>query len=83
MLARELGADGILVNVVVPGITLTERVEKHITPDLAASRASGYPIKRLLPPDEVAPTMVFLASAKNTAVTGESVRASGGRPYPY
>lgn len=83
VLARELGADGILVNVVVPGITLTDRVAKHVTPDLEAARAAGYPIKRLLPPDEVAPTVVFLASALNTAVTGEIVRASGGRPYPY
>ncbi|MFT3696858.1 MAG: SDR family oxidoreductase [Kofleriaceae bacterium] len=83
VLARELGAEGILVNVVVPGITLTERVAKHVTPELEAARAAGYPIKRLLPPDEVAPTIVFLASALNTAVTGETIRASGGRPYPY
>lgn len=83
VLAREVGVDGILVNVVVPGITLTERVEKTATPELRDARAAGYPIKRLLPPDEVAPTVVFLSSAKNTAVTGEIVRASGGRPYPY
>ncbi len=83
VLARELGADGILVNVVVPGITLTDRVATHSTKETQAQRAAGYPIKRLLAPDEVAPTVVFLCSAKNTAVTGEIVRASGGRPYPY
>ena len=83
ILARELGAAGILVNVVVPGITLTDRMSRAIPAEIQAQRAAGYPIKRLLPPDEVAPTVVFLCSAANTAVTGEIIRASGGRPYPY
>ena len=83
IVAREAGADNVLANVVVPGITITERLAKHVTPELEAARAAGYPIKRLLAPDEVAPTVVFLCSGANTAVTGEIVRASGGRPYPY
>lgn len=83
VLARELGAAGILVNVVVPGVTLTERMAVAIPPEIQKQRAAGYPIKRLLPPEEVAPTVVFLCSALNTAVTGEIVRVSGGRPYPY
>jgi 3-oxoacyl-[acyl-carrier protein] reductase len=36
------------------------------------------PIRRLLPPGEVVPTIIFLCSAANTAVTGEIIRASGG-----
>jgi len=83
IVSREAGADNVLANVVVPGITITERIAKHVTPELHAARAAGYPIKRLLAPDEVAPTVVFLCSGANTAVTGEIVRASGGRPYPY
>lgn len=83
VLARELGAAGILVNVVVPGVTLTDRMAANIPAEIQQQRAAGYPIKRLLPPDEVAPTVVFLCSARNTAVTGEIIRASGGRPYPY
>lgn len=83
IVAREAGADNILANVVVPGITVTERTAKHSTPEQRAARGAGYPIKRLLGPEEVAPTVVFLCSALNTAVTGEIIRASGGRPYPY
>jgi len=30
-----------------------------------------------LPPEDVVPTIVFLCSAMNTAVTGEIIRASG------
>jgi 3-oxoacyl-[acyl-carrier protein] reductase len=36
------------------------------------------PIRRLLHAAEVVPTIVFLSSAANTAVTGEISRASGG-----
>lgn len=40
--------------------------------------AATSPIRRLLPPEEVVPTIVFLGSAANTAVIGEVIRASGG-----
>lgn len=79
-LARELGPAGILVNVVCPGLTLTDRVLASLPPAVAEQRAKAYPVRRLLPPEEVAPTIVFLCSGLNTAVTGEIVRASGGRP---
>jgi 3-oxoacyl-[acyl-carrier protein] reductase len=80
VLARELGPHGILTNVVVPGFTLTDKVSAHVSPELVAQRGKAYPVGRLLRPAEVAPTIVFLCSAANTAVTGEIVRASGGRP---
>ncbi|WP_437764554.1 SDR family oxidoreductase [Sorangium sp. So ce281] len=80
VLARELGPHGILTNVVVPGLTLTDKVSAQVSPELVAQRGKAYPVGRLLRPAEVAPTIVFLCSAANTAVTGEIVRASGGRP---
>lgn len=82
VLARELGPAGILVNVVVPGLTETDRVKDspRFTPEVREKRGKAYPIGRLLGPEEVAPTIAFLASGLNTAVTGEIVRASGGRP---
>jgi len=80
VLARELGGAGILSNVVVPGFTVTEKMRALAPPELLVQRGKAYPVGRLLPPEEVAPTIVFLCSAANTAVTGEVVRASGGRP---
>jgi NAD(P)-dependent dehydrogenase (short-subunit alcohol dehydrogenase family) len=79
-LARELGPHGILTNVVVPGLTLTDRLSAVLPPHVQEQRGKAYPVARLLPPEEVAPTIVFLCSSANTAVTGETVRASGGRP---
>jgi NAD(P)-dependent dehydrogenase (short-subunit alcohol dehydrogenase family) len=40
--------------------------------------AAASPIRRLLTAEELGPTIVFLASAANTAVNGELIRASGG-----
>ncbi|WP_437937226.1 SDR family NAD(P)-dependent oxidoreductase [Sorangium sp. So ce341] len=80
VLARELGPHGILTNVVVPGLTVTDRVSARASPDMLAQRGKAYPVGRLLGPEEVASTIVFLCSAANTAVTGEIIRASGGRP---
>lgn len=77
-LAKELGPAGILVNVVMPGATLTDRNRTMFPPEALEQLAQTSPIRRLLPPEEVAPTIAFLCSSANTAVTGEIVRASGG-----
>jgi 3-oxoacyl-[acyl-carrier protein] reductase len=77
-LALELGPAGILVNVVMPGLTLTESNVERFPPATLEPIAAATPLRRLLRPEEVAATVVFLGSAANTAVTGEIVRASGG-----
>ena len=77
-LARELGPAGILVNVVMPGFTLTERNAGRIPDERRRQVEQASPIRRILPPEEVVPSIVFLCSAVNTAVTGEILRASGG-----
>ncbi len=77
-LAKELGPAGILVNVVMPGLTLTERNAAELPAAAREQMEKASPIRRLLPPEEVVPQIVFLCSAMNTAVTGEIIRASGG-----
>jgi len=63
---------------VMPGLTLTERNSKMIPAAVRDSVAQTSPIRRLLTPEDVVPTIVYLCSAANTAVTGEIIRASGG-----
>jgi len=77
-LSIELGPAGILVNVVMPGLTLTEGMTARVPATFLKERAKASPIRRLLAPEEVVPMIVFLCSAANTAVTGEIIRASGG-----
>ncbi len=77
-LCKELGPAGILVNVVMPGPTLTERITTMLPAAVREERERTSPIRRLLGPEEVAPTIAFLCSGANTSITGEIIRASGG-----
>src|SRR6266700_4183506 len=73
-LAWELGPDGILVNVVAPGLTLTERARQTVPPDIADRFAARVPSRRLSGPDDLAALIVFLASAANHNMSGELLR---------
>jgi NAD(P)-dependent dehydrogenase (short-subunit alcohol dehydrogenase family) len=77
-LSKELGPAGILVNVVMPGLTLKDDSPVRLPDAVREAVEKTSPIRRLLRADEVVPTIVFLCSAVNTAVTGEIIRASGG-----
>ncbi len=73
-LAWELGRDGILVNVVAPGLTLTERVRESVPPEVAERFAARVPSRHLSAPEDLAGLIVFLASAANRNVSGEVLR---------
>jgi len=77
-LSRELGPFGILVNVVMPGFTLTEDQPVRVSPHHIERVAAELPLRRFPTPEEVASVIVFLASPANRIITGEIVRASGG-----
>lgn len=87
-LADELGPQGITVNTVHPGLTLTARTESSIQARAAAAGV-GYDemieqlgqansLKRLITADEVAALVSFLASPLSAAVTGAAIEAGGG-----
>jgi 3-oxoacyl-[acyl-carrier protein] reductase len=63
----------------MPGLTLTERVRTSFPRNVSERQAAALPIRRLVTPDELAAAVAFLGSAANAAITGEVVRASGGR----
>jgi len=73
-LAWELGGEGILVNVVAAGLTLTERVRDAVPAEIAAGFAARVPSRRLSTPEDLAGLIVFLGSAANGNVSGELVR---------
>lgn len=80
-LSWDLGADGILVNVLAAGLTLTERNQTMLPDELRASIAARVPLGRLSVPEEVTAPALFLTSAANTSITGEVIRegSSTGR----
>lgn len=77
-LFKELAPAGILTNVVMAGLTLTERVVDVVPAAMRDHVAEASPLKRLPGPEEVATTIAFLASAANTTVNGEILLSSGG-----
>lgn len=79
-LAAEFGADGILVNAVSPGFTITESVAAA-SETLAAYSAAAIPtriLKRDALAADVARVIFFLASPDSGFVTGQTIAADGG-----
>ncbi|MEZ7132393.1 SDR family NAD(P)-dependent oxidoreductase [Nonomuraea sp. AD125B] len=72
-LAWEAGRDGILVNVAVAGLTLTD-TRRPIPQSVLDEIAARTPSRRLSTADDMAALIVFLGSAANRNVTGELVR---------
>ena len=80
-LSRELGPRNIRVNAVAPGHTETEGTERIglVGSEAAANFAAQTPIgARFGKPEDIAPTVVFLASDDASWLTGERISASGG-----
>jgi NAD(P)-dependent dehydrogenase (short-subunit alcohol dehydrogenase family) len=77
-LASELGAFGITVNVVAPGLTLTDTVTNAVSPALLEKRRLQRAIQRHQMPDDVVGTILFLASSDSDFVTGQLINVDGG-----
>ncbi len=74
-IALETAQYGITVNCVAPGPTQTgwidEEFEKTIIPLI--------PMGKLIQPEDIAETILFLASEQARMITGQVIRVSGGR----
>ena len=83
VLTQSLGAEwakhGVLVNAVAPGPVETEGVlEIWKTPAMIERAAREVPLQRLGRPEEIAWTVIFVASDHANFMTGETVYVSGG-----
>lgn len=87
-LSTEVAAEGVTVNNIAPGYTLTERQD-----ELAAARAgtsgktkeeliemwaSQVPMRRLATAEEIAAAIAFLASERASYITGVTLQVDGG-----
>ena len=80
VMARELGDDGVRVNALAPGFTLTE-ASRELIPDADSYGVSRGAIKRSLQPEDIVGTAVFLASEASAMITGQTFVVDGGRQF--
>ena len=73
-IALEVAKYGITVNCIAPGPTQTgwinEELEKAVVPII--------PLSQLIQPEDIADTIIFLASRQAKMITGQVIKVSGG-----
>jgi NAD(P)-dependent dehydrogenase (short-subunit alcohol dehydrogenase family) len=77
-LARSYAAAGIRINAVAPGLVDTAMLRDDLADDLLQDLVEQVPLRRLAGPEEVAPSVVFLASEHAGYITGTTLNVSGG-----
>jgi NAD(P)-dependent dehydrogenase (short-subunit alcohol dehydrogenase family) len=79
VMARELGRDGIRVNCVAPGFTLSEGiVDWEATASLSAVNIASRCLARDQQPEDINGTIVFLMSPDSDFITGQTLAVDGG-----
>jgi NAD(P)-dependent dehydrogenase (short-subunit alcohol dehydrogenase family) len=82
-LAKEVGKDGILVNCVAPGFTMSAGVEAHpdVIEKLRDVSVSARTLQRDQVPEDVVGAVVFLCAAASDFVTGQTIVIDGGQYF--
>ena len=78
-LAMELGPYGITVNVVAPGLTLTEPVRREMPAEMIESQRDVRALKRDEQPEDLAGPVFFLASPDADFISGQVLVVDGGK----
>ena len=80
-LAKPLGASGITVNCVAPGLTRTRFTEADLPEEAFQEVLVRQALPRSLAPDDVAGVVAFLASEAAGAITGQTLCPDGGSVF--
>jgi NAD(P)-dependent dehydrogenase (short-subunit alcohol dehydrogenase family) len=82
-LAKELGRDGILVNCVAPGFTMSEGVLQNpgVVEKLRDVSVAARTLQRDQEPEDVVGAVVYLCSPASDFVTGQTIVIDGGQYF--
>ncbi len=88
-LSRELGADGITVNNVLPGYTRTQRLDQILgdrssatgktRDEIASAMLASVPVGRFAEAQEIGGVIAFLCTDAAAYINGQSIAVDGGR----
>lgn len=77
-IAVETAMHNVLVNAVAPGFVNTELTRRNIKEKELRDIVGSIPIGRLAEPSEIAETVAFLCSERNSYITGQTIIVDGG-----
>jgi 3-oxoacyl-[acyl-carrier protein] reductase len=77
-LAQELGTFGINVNAVSPGLTYPTDSSQETKEDVRNAIIQLTPLRRLARPEDIAGSVLFLASDLSSFITGQCLNVDGG-----
>ncbi|MFD2044628.1 SDR family oxidoreductase [Ornithinibacillus salinisoli] len=77
-LAAELGAFGIRVNSVAPGLVYPTSVSQYTKEEVKEMLISQTPLKRIATPEDIPGPVLFLASDWSRFMTGQTLYVDGG-----
>jgi NAD(P)-dependent dehydrogenase (short-subunit alcohol dehydrogenase family) len=80
-MSRELGDDGIRVNTLMPGFTLSDSIVSENPGHVQTARdraIASRALKRDEQPEDLTGTLIFLASADSDFITGQTIAVDGG-----
>ena len=82
-LAKELGGDGINVNAIAPGMTITEGIRKNpaYSKEMLAGTVTARAIQREEQPEDLVGTCLFLVSEAANFMTGQILTVDGGAAF--
>ena len=82
-LAKEVGKDGVLVNCVAPGFTMSEGVQSHpeVVEKLRDASISARTLQRDQVPEDVVGAVVYLCGPGSDFVTGQTIVIDGGQYF--
>jgi 3-oxoacyl-[acyl-carrier protein] reductase len=75
--AREVAARGVTINAVAPGFVLTD-MTSGLSDEQQQAILRIVPMGRYAAPEEIAPTVAFLASEAAGYITGQTINVDGG-----
>jgi NAD(P)-dependent dehydrogenase (short-subunit alcohol dehydrogenase family) len=82
-LAKELGSDGVLVNCVAPGFTMSDGVQENpaVIDTLRDVSIAARTLQRDQQPDDIVGAVVFLCGPGAEFITGQTIVIDGGQYF--